>query len=559
MMGFDPKAYLAKKTQVAQSEPPKVFNPKAYLASKQASPEVAAEPEARTGEAIKQGAAQGLLLGYLPQVQSAIEGPAAKVYDWANGTNVSEQLGDYTKRRDDIIKDQEKLAAENPKAYMGGQIGGGIASFALAGAASAPAKAASVGQRFLQAGTTGAKLGLISNPGDKEGEVGLQPKERVMNTGIGAVSGLLGQAGGEAIDASKNAVSGYFKKKAQEQAFKAMGPYARDTIKAFDKNQVHQTGQVLIDEGVVGGVPTNLEKIGERANQALDRKGKAIDGYLNDLSKAEKKVTQPNPGLVPEGTTPPITQAGVNRKQIADSLRQDLIVSDESIPGAAAKNQKIHALINEFESGNDSLIPALKAEQMKRSVGKEINWDRLPGADIPLEEQVQRGLYGKLKTGVEDAGRALEEHTGRPVGQFKKMKDDYGALERGAKMAGKREAKEFANRFLSPSDYLTGGVGAAAGFASGDGIEDRLKRGAMGFGVGLLNKGARTYGNQINVLAAKNAAALIKKFPDLANNPAGLQAALRSLQSNPGLLKKEDAQEPPKQDIYFGKQRKESK
>lgn len=519
------------------------------------------------GEAAIQGFGKGIpVIGtYLPHLQAATMKGIGEAHDlfadenhkWLNPDDT------YTKLRDEMIKRDDKLYDDNPVSYgagyAGGLVSGSIASSGLInkGLEKMGIKAAEKGAPLLDKMISGAKggaatgvaMGALSNPGDVEGELSpLQLEDRGKNAAIAGLMGGVLSGVAPAIGEGIKKVGNSIKDKAERLAYKSMGPYAREAIKDTARDQISSTGRALLDEGVVGGKPTSYEGLSDRAEAALNKKGAEIGQYMDDLSAAEKKLTDGVPGIVPSGTEVGPTQAGVSRKAVADKLREQLINPNTEIPGVAAKNKAVEAMISNFENGGDDLIPILKSEELKRSIGKEIKWDRLPNADIPLEEQVNRGLYNNMRQGVEDAAQFLEDKVGGPdVGKFQKLKSDYGALERGVNMSTKRAAKDSVNRFLSPTDYLTGGIGAAGGFASGDGIEDRLKKAAMGFSLGLANKGARLYGNQLIAPALDKVSKVLlqsPKFADLAaKNPEMFMGIVNSLVNKPkfkSILQKED-------------------
>src|SRR5690606_31959814 len=100
-------------------------------------------------------------------------------------------------------------------------------------------------------------------------------------------------------------------------------------------------------------------------------------------------------------------------------------------------------------------------------------------------------------------------------------------------IANKREAKEFANRFLSPSDYLTSGLGVAGGIASGDSAEEKFQNALIGASLGFANKGARKYGNQLAAKGldslAKGISALPKAVKTAGSNPTATQSAVNKM------------------------------
>ena len=471
------------------------------------------------------GFGQGLTLGLLPHLQAAAEPALAKIYDTFTGDHVSDDIKpNYVDRRDDNIKRIEKQKNDYPVSYGGGNLSGGLAmGMAASPLAPALAEGAGLGSRILQGAKIGAGFGAASNPGDTEGEISpLQLSDRAVNTAKGAAIGAGSVPVVEGVLAGANAIGNKLKGTAETQAFKALGPYARDVKKAYAKDDIQNIGRTALDEGILGGFkPISQDTIATNAENALGNKGDQLQKYLESLASNGEQSG---------------VQSTLDRSQIGAQLRKKLINPNTDIPGVAAKNDQMEALIQQFEAGKQNMIPMLEAENLKRSVGKEINWDRLPGADIPTQEQAQRALYGELKGGVENAAEGAERNIGPQDGsKFGDLKQDYGNLQTAANISGNRTAREMANRFISPSDYMSGSAGAIGGMAMGMAHGAPIEGAVLGAGLGLVNKVARTYGNQINAKSLDTVSQMLMKSPEMARvaqqNPAAFQSLVNNLAS----------------------------
>jgi hypothetical protein len=445
-----------------------------------------AAPEDYAGDAnaALQGFGQGASFGYLPQLQAAAEPAMTKIMDLATGGDQYADLPSYVDRRDKNIDLLEKLQKSNPKSFVGGALAGGLTTGLAIPQASLGANTALGTRMAAQVGMGMGQRMFVQNPGDVKGVVDpVQSQARAQTLadplaiGIDAAIPMAGPV--------LSQVGGYVGKKAEKLAFKSLGPYARDSIKAFAKDKVNDIGRTLLDTGAVGGAPKSyqglLDKISSLKNNAGTTLGETVE------MMAQK-----------EGGNP----IGVSRMKIGDQLGNDLISKETDAAGIIDRNAKLQAHIDAFKAGGEENIPLLQAEMKKRGIAKEINYDRLPGADIPIDEQFNRALVGKLRSGVEQGGEALAEKTGFDVNKFKDMKNTYGNLATAEDIAAKRTSKDFANRFLSPSDYGAGLVGAGFGAMSGGSPEERAKHALMGAGLGLINHGARKYGNQVMAVGA---------------------------------------------------------
>lgn len=147
-MTFDPKAYLAARTGIANapvqgggSMPAPAqpsFDPKAYLAKKSgAAPTaqpVAAQTEAKgktgVGESYLQGFGQGGTFGYLPELQAQAGYYGGNIAEALGGPNADtlDQLRDYFGKRNTQIKE------EHPIAYGAGDVTGAVATTPIVGA-----------------------------------------------------------------------------------------------------------------------------------------------------------------------------------------------------------------------------------------------------------------------------------------------------------------------------------------------------------------------------------------------------------------------------------------
>lgn len=522
-MPFDPKAYLAEGGSGG-------FDPKAYLSdgfeSPRPAPPVASD---RGGQAMLENYGNTATMGYLSQLQAATSIDPNSALDEklrSEGFTLDQPDSGYLAERDANSRRREELTRAHP-GYSAVGTGLGIAASAVMGSGLGAAKAApTLLGRVAQGAKTGAVLGAVQNPGDVEGELSpLQLGDRIKNAGTGALfggatSGVL-EGGANLSKHAKNRLAAM----AEESAFKSLGPYAREAKRNYAKGKINEVGRELLDESVITFRPSSYETIAKRAAVKKDEAGKRVGSVIDELAEVENNVagrTGESTAVIPKGAK--LNNAGVSRKAIADDLEKELL-SGKSL--FEKDDRKFRGLIKSFLKEHDELIPLKNAQALKVELNKKINWKRAPDADIPLEEQFYRALYKKLNKGVDDAADALANIKGgdAPV-RLAKAKKSYGAMSEAEGIANNREARERANRFLSPSDYFTGGLGAMAGVASGDSIEDKIINGLTGASLAGANKFSRQYGNQIK---AKSADALSRKAGSiqslLTHNPSLHKAA----------------------------------
>lgn len=505
--------------------------------------------------------ADTVTLGNLPQIQALIgkllPNPNAEADAKLKEMGITPPPQEsYLEARDRNIKRQELQGKEHPYWKGVGTVGGIVAGGATTGALGRLAglgKTATALGRFKDAAKIGAVMGAVSNPGDKEGEINpLQLEDRLKSAGIGAGVGMASELASEAIGFGSKKASQYFRNKAEQKAFNALGPDLRAVRQNMSKRDVQKIGRTLLDSGAIKS-RASREKMFGLIKMAKEAKGKELESVINELGKMQDDLFAAKPGLVKYGTRIDGVKSGIDRKRIAQSLRDDLISPHLDIPDMLSQNAKVEKLIKEFENGGDELLSILHGEDLKKAVGKQIKWDRLPGTDIPLKEQVRRSLYSKLRQGTEDAAAYMDDLAGNSKGsRFKSVKSQFGNLKEAEKIIEKRLARDTANRLLSPSDYFTGGIGAAAGFASGGSIEDKVKNAAIGASLGLVNKLGRNYGNQITAKmyeSAANALFQIPKFAKMAEkNPSEFHAMVQTVLSKIN-HKESDYNESPKKRV----------
>lgn len=532
----------------AEFEPVEAVKPKFDPSKKFDLVQEDKEPEGPSGQekalATLSGIGQGIALGYAPQLQAKLEPLTDRFFNLfqEKGKEVEpapiSQLysndENYVKSRDQAIAQNEKYAKESPGYYYGGEIGGGLlqaaATPALGGgeALSAAGKAApflskanalATGARLGQAAAIGGGLGLISNPGDQEGKVDvLQGEDRFRKGMQGAVTGGLMQGAGEVVGQGITrgvpALADKLKTLAGRRAAKALGPSGKDFR---SKQQIDDTGRILLEEGVISKMPKSYEKVAETAGEKADVIGKKLD-------QAIKAVSEANP------------DAGIDRSTMLQHIENELvapnIMDGKVIPGSEPEIKVAQDFASLFKEG-EGPIGLKEAQALKEKIGSKINWKRRMGEDIPPREQAYRAVYKKLQTGIEDAAADAAGVGGEQARDaFIDLKKRYGALTQARDIANKKSLNEFKNRTFSLTDYQAGIGGALVGAMSGDDPETRLKNAALyGAGGALLNEGARRHASQLVGKGLYEAGNLIGSTPKSIQKAAGL------LGSNPkGLI-----------------------
>jgi uncharacterized protein (DUF697 family) len=276
------------------------------LAQKLASESVV--PESRNGEAFVEGFGKTASFGYLPQIQAATEPIFDKVANLfmddtdeklkAQGFEIEEAPEEsYVQRRDKFIRRGDKLAEENPMAYGSGAVAGGISSGIATGGGltsllGKSTRFAPLANRFVDAGKTGAAVGIIRNPGDTEGEVdALQVEERLKNAGKDALTGVVLQGGLETVAKTGKTIKNAGKNLkywSQNKAFKASGADKPAFKKAILNKKNTDLGQTVLDEKLIKA-GDDVRDIAKNAEKALNDSGKKLGEIY--------KKADANPGM----------------------------------------------------------------------------------------------------------------------------------------------------------------------------------------------------------------------------------------------------------------------
>ncbi len=278
-----------------------------------------ASPQYNQAEAAQLALSKGATLGYSPQIGAASQLLVQKALEQTPQDYVGNQVGDYTdigapetftdkkgnefpvsrpeqsyvQWRDEILRAQNQAKEQNPWTSAAAELTGaaglglGVGKVAQAlGMASEAAQSAGLGSRLLSAGASGATYGAIQNPGDTEGEISpLQLKERAINAGTGAATGVAIQGGLETLGSGASAVSRYLRP--PSPATQAEGKIAQALAVAENERPVVQDELGLLNRiAKEQGLP--------EPTIAQARQGKAIlaEKNLMDVPVYGKKIRE---------------------------------------------------------------------------------------------------------------------------------------------------------------------------------------------------------------------------------------------------------------------------
>lgn len=533
---FNPDQYLAEKT--APSGPASNvaggFDPDQYLSEKTGQDSIS------PGKSALIGAQAGLGIGLRPFAAGI--GAGAGAFTGTKGS-LSEKLSAakeaFSQGREETNQEESEAAKANPKSYYGANILGGIAPGglvgkavgganslrgaakigALYGGANALSKAHNVAEGVEDVGGGALTGGLVHGAFSAAGAA--------FNKLIGVFSGASPEVANEAADIisqsaqelpksnmdainpnpelTENTPMNYAEKKSGLAAFKGLGPYAAD-VRNLSPDQIAQKGLVLRDEGVIGGMPTSYEHLADRAEAALDNKGKQFDLFLSHISDSAEKMAE---DYKQQGIN---AHAGIDRNELMKDITTELMPQDvgPNLKKATLKNtgEKLNELLAQVSQGPQS-IPIKEAQQFKSSLGNDLDgrnvWKSLKMGNqlSDVEDRFNVAYYHALNNQITKSADAVSEMLGGDfASQWSKLRNDYSVLKTAAAIANKRAGREFVNRNISPSDYFAGLEGSRLAEGSPGGKD------LVGLATGLLNHYGRRYGNQVisNAWAGANKA-----------------------------------------------------
>jgi hypothetical protein len=455
--------------------------------------EAAAKPEASTsvGETIRDQAANVMSLGYLPQLRALGSKAVDTVLDPTmkldadlrkQGFKLDENDPTYLEIRDAELK---KLAAQEAEHPVAAKVGMGLG--VIGGAAipvGAAARGLNVWAQAAKGAKTGAIMGALANPGDKENEIDpIQVEARGQNAliggGIGAAVPLAAQGGSSLAQKLKEALRG----KADKLAEKATGATGIEVGKF-----VPGTGRELLDRGVVkfSSSPSGIAK---NAQKILD----AAEASKSDILESKLKGVS------------------VDRNKIYAKVREKIkeLSSDESQTDLVRKlESKLDDLLD-VAHRNKSELPISQSEGIRRGFDKSAKWDS--ASDLPSRE-ANRILANAYREVAEETASTASPNLGA---QFKADKKTQHLLIPVVKAAEKRAnqlQQSPAGGLLDMAAASAGGtVAGPAGALSGLAIKQiRPRLASMGaVSSDKLAQSAGKLSNQLKDMNPKEAAAAI--------------------------------------------------
>lgn len=259
--------------------------PKASASTSNAGPWQNFEEPEKYGKARSalQGGMQSLVMGYVPEIQAAIEPYTDPLVEWLSGVDLEER--GYDEAIKDYRKEDADMQRQNPGSYITGQVGGAIAGGLGAGMAARGAGLVGQGVRNAgalrkigTAGAAGAGTGFLYNPNASEqgSNTDFKPGARFGNAVIGGILGAGSQgliSGAQAVAKGVPAAVRSLKEVDVAPVLKETAP---ELIEAGNQVGVKPTAGMLHDSTVLRGLESSLEQSPSIPGHLVRKQTKAV-------------------------------------------------------------------------------------------------------------------------------------------------------------------------------------------------------------------------------------------------------------------------------------------
>lgn len=464
-------------------------------------------------EGFSVGGLQGMTMGFADELAGALQHPTGAVKKLFGGDESDQDVKNYLRERDTAREAFKATEAQNPNAALAGEVTGSVLTSALpvANAAALP----SVGARLAAAGVQGAVEGYGRSDADdlagQAKDVAIGAGGSVAGQGLSEVGGAilkrlrgkglnpenLPAIPGESVGSVPNPAQGAIDKLddfAEKRAVKQGGAMLKDFRALDHKGRLNETGRAMLDHGVVTPL-SSLEDVAKRSGALMEEHGKklvavenAIDSRFDDIARSDLRDALVTPQKLAE-----------KMDGFLDELRADPVLADLVGP--------LETKVNAFRAMGDEPITFAEARKLKGSFDKLLDWDKQGTPGKELIKKLRGILNGEIEGGVE----AIASRTSRPetFADWKNSKKMFGMMKDVKEMAEDQLFRADANRYISPSDYMTAIGGGIAGTSASEG--DPLTGSLSAVAMGSLNRFGRKYGSSLAATGANKLARTLEK------------------------------------------------
>jgi hypothetical protein len=415
-MDFDPNKYLSQEDEGSG------FDPKAYLGD--------------TGpselDSAGRGLAQGASFGLRDEGAGFLKSPSGALKEIANkfGAHFSDDDIEAYKQERDASRGLDLAAKQaNPKSFLAGELGGGVATSLVPGLGIA--EGAGLAKTLGTTAAQGAAYGLGGSEREELGDIAL---DTLKGGGAGLAAGAAGIAAAKGIESAAPVIGNFIKRSAaplddaaENLAVKATGATGRQSAQFAD-----DAGRELLDRGLVkfGDTPG---KIAERVGAANEEAGRAIGSSLESLEGRGVSVDLGN------------IKKGIENK----------IAELSEVPGNEKIIRQLESELENLVGRGQSNLPISKAELAKRNYQAQTNY-----ASPEAEKKSTAQIANLFKKEVEETALRADPSL---AGKFTEGKKTYGLLSPIQEAAEKRAATQAQSPFGGLGDFAAAAAGVPGG------------------------------------------------------------------------------------------------
>lgn len=434
---------------------------------------VSEQPKIGQGESLARGAAQGATLGFADE----ISGGAEALWQKANGDPT--QFGKlYESFRDQSRENFKKAEDANPKTYLAGEIGTGIATAFIPGVAAA--KGAKLAQVAGRAAGIGATAGAGYSKADNALDLG---KDIAVGGALGGATAMAAPLLGKFAAKAGERVKG----SAERFAARAIGA-ERGTIKKIGQDKVQQAGRHALDEGIITPLASTDDMISR--NEGIKT------GAMNSRQAAYEKIDKANASTFnPLEVSSKLEQKVLDGKNRAHLDTQDLI-------------KKLDPEIENILSRGDGNISMQEAQDLVSNLGRKAKFDSSRSTEA---NDLAKTVYHSVRDAINESAEKGSEKVN--LGKIVKESNKRFATSKDVeKLLENKQAREQGNKLMGLTDWgLVGGSAPLAVMTGGATAPATVA--ALG-----AKKVLERYGSQNAALALDKTSKVLSKAPEISKS-----------------------------------------
>lgn len=469
------------------------------------------QPKPSIGSAVGTGINEGLTFGFFDEAIGAVRAASDKI---GGSKEPFAQL--YSKHRDELRAFSKEARGAHPVAFAAGELGGAAATMAVPGVrALAPSAGMSVANV-----AKGAGIGAIGGAGASEANPLNSPVEAKKFAGDVALGGAIGGVAQGVFDSAAKGLSRLAPSNltsiAEQRAVKAGTGQQVKVIKDLQQTkQLQKVGADLLATDEAGKPVVGMFSRAEDVAVAAKEKQKFFGKKIEEVSRQIDE-------LIPDA---------VDGKEISQRIL-DYAAKIPDGPQDAPLIKKLLEQAEYFEKiGNLSFE---KAQQLKNRYKFKVTDPTTQHLGQDATNAVRNAIGDSMDNAARVTGQIVEESVPAAkdlLSKYEMFKSKYGSFATIAKAGEKRTAGNLSNRFISPSDYFSGGLGGIGAFLS---TGEPFSAAAIAAGGALINKISRERGNAFMATSLKNLAVTMEKTPQALKEFSGPLG--EAIKGGPGAL-----------------------